>query len=98
MDKKQAVELVKGQFDINLLEDSTLIFESKESLFKFIYLEENEKEELLNLMIGWGELKKEMLEDGETVLENILKQNKDVFYVNNTWIYCPDWEDASLDD
>jgi len=95
MDKKQLVELVREKYKVAINEDSVIFFETKEQLFKYVYTEESTKDELVGLMIKWGNLDKETLTNVKNMMEHILKEHESVFEVNEKWLFCSDWKSFS---
>lgn len=65
------IEVISNHFecDVNILDwEETMLFENDEAIFKYRFIDEQDKESIIETLLEMGRVSTEDLEDGETVM------------------------------
>ncbi|PER43305.1 hypothetical protein [Bacillus thuringiensis] len=84
---KEDIENISNHFEynLNLLDwEDIKLFKSDEEIFKYFFIDDQDKESIIDPLLEMGELSAEDLEDGQTVMGYMVDDgNETVFKLSN---------------
>ncbi|PFA75830.1 hypothetical protein [Bacillus cereus] len=84
---KEDIENISNHFEynLNLLDwEDIKLFKSDEEIFKYFFIDDQDKESIIDTLLEMGELSAEDLEDGQTVMGYMVEDgNETVFKLSN---------------
>ncbi|PHE68529.1 hypothetical protein [Bacillus wiedmannii] len=90
------IEKIRNNFEYTpKLEDweEMILFKSDEEIFKYLYIEDQSKESIVEILLEMGEVSAEDLEDGQTVINYMVDDDSDEFILklsNGRWVVFSD--------
>lgn len=91
---KKDIEAIGNQFLYSLeLEDweSMLLFENEEAIFKYLFIDDEDKESLIDTLLEMGNISVEDIEDGQSLMEYMIEDGEYRFKLpDGKWVIFTD--------
>lgn len=85
------IAVISNRFecDVNILDwEEMMLFKSDEEIFKYLFIDDQDKESIIETLLEMGEVTVEDLEDGQTVMGYMVDNGDDTIFElsNGRWV------------
>lgn len=91
---EEDINTIKEHFSCNIrLEDweSMLLFENEEAIFKYLFIDNEDKESIINTLLEMGKISLEDLKDGQSIMGYMIDTDEDRFKLpDGKWVIFTD--------
>lgn len=91
---EEDIEAIEGHFFCNIsFEDweSMQLFENEEAIFKYLFIEDEDKESIIDTLLEMGKISMKDLKDGQSLMEYMIGDNDNIFKLpDGKWVIFSD--------
>lgn len=91
---EEDIEAIKKHFLCNISPENwelMALFEDEEAIFKYLFIDNEDKESIINTLLEIGKISLEDLEDGQSLMEHMIEEDENrIKLPNGKWVIFSD--------